>query len=126
MSSQKGIALILTLVILAVSLAIVFALAAVFLVELQASGLVVRSTKSFYAADSAVEQILFAQRKQSIFSSSGNGQVSPDQQWSYTAECITCQRGGQDFNCHEIQAAGKSGTTQRLLTARYIVSACQL
>lgn len=123
--NQKGIALVLTLVVLAVAFAIVLSLAAIFLTELQASNLAVDSTKSFYAADAGVERGLFLQRKQANFSDQ-SGTLSPNQTWSYQTQCRPnfCQVGGTNFDCREIRVTGQSGSTQRALTTRYVVPGC--
>lgn len=122
--NQKGVALILTLVVFAIAFAIVLALAAVFLIELQSSGLTAASTKSFYAADAAIEQALYKHRKGSA-PANESGSVSSSQSWQYQAQCpIACRVGDQVLECNEITATGISGSTQRVLTVRYVVSSC--
>lgn len=59
---MKGIALILTLIVVAVALAIVLGSSEIFISELVASQNIHLSTVAFYVADSAIEAALFADR----------------------------------------------------------------
>ncbi len=120
--NQQGIALVLTIVTLAVSFAIVLSLASIFLLELRASNLAVDSTKSFYAADAAVERALFKHRQENSPPANESGDVDSSHSWEYQTQCpVSCQNGKQ---CNEIRATGSSGATKRVLTARYIVDTC--
>lgn len=59
---MKGITLLLTLIVLAIGMAITFGIAGIFFSEVTSSGQISSSMKAFYAADAAVEAALYKER----------------------------------------------------------------
>lgn len=59
---MKGITIILTLIILAIAMAVIFGIAGIFFSEVMSSEQISSSMKAFYAADAAIEAAIYRDR----------------------------------------------------------------
>lgn len=127
---MKAIALILTLITVALALAITLGAAGIFVSELVASQQIHFSTIAFYVADSAIEGALFADRigggLASGFTCSGNANNSPDDNENGDT-CLDKLNNGGNYNytvtsatpTRKVKATGLFLGTRRSIEVNY-------
>ena len=102
MQKQSGVTLYLTMVILSVFTAVVFSLTGVSVNQIKITWIAGDSVKSFFAADTGVEQALFNIRKQDNFSNIAKTPLSNGASYSvnivYSSTTATIQSKGEFRN----------------------------